>query len=236
MTGSRPSQRRPLTGPFGVALALHFAVAALLIFVKSGEGKNMPPPVKMMMIAAPAGARAVGVVDPPKAAPDKQVPTRTAEAPKATATTKRPPAPKPKATTAVPKPQTPTPKTQAAPKAGGGADGGKGTDVVNLKVDGIDFPFTPYLRNVVNQIMQRFAWNGQSTFRADVAFLIKRDGTVMPGSIRVVTTNANYAFNAEATGAIEAAGNSKSFGPLPDGFMDDVLPVVFSFDPKLIRQ
>jgi periplasmic protein TonB len=236
VTGSRPSQRRPLTGPFGVALALHFAAAALLIFVKSGEGKNMPPPVKMIMFAAPAGPRAVGVVDPPKAASDKPVPTRTAEAPKTATATKRPPTAKPKATTAVPKPTTPAPKSQAAPKAGGGAEGGKGTDVVNLRVDGIDFPFTPYLRNVVNQIMQRFEWDGASTFRADVAFLIKRDGTVMPGSIRVVTHNANYAFRAEATGAIEAAGNAKSFGPLPDGFMDDVLPVVFSFDPKLIRQ
>lgn len=198
----------------------------------------MPPPVKMVMFAGPKGTRATGVVDPVKAAPDKPVPTRTAEAPKATTATKRPPAPKPKATTAVPKPETPAPKSPAAPKAGGGAEGGKGTDVVNLKVDGIDFPFTPYLRNVVNQIMQRFEWTGNSMFRADVAFLIRRDGTVMPGSIRVVTvtSNANYAFKAEATGAIESAGNAKAFGPLPDGFMDDVLPVVFSFDPKIIRQ
>jgi hypothetical protein len=34
-------------------------------------------------------------------------------------------------------------------------------------------------------------------------------------------------------GAVEAA--SHSFGPLPQGFTDDVLPVIFSFDPRLIR-
>ena len=28
---------------------------------------------------------------------------------------------------------------------------------------------------------------------------------------------------------------AKAFGPLPSGFKDDALPVVFSFDPRLIR-
>jgi len=35
------------------------------------------------------------------------------------------------------------------------------------------------------------------------------------------------------TSAVEAA--ARSFGPLPAGFSDDVLPVIFSFDPRLIR-
>jgi hypothetical protein len=34
---------------------------------------------------------------------------------------------------------------------------------------------------------------------------------------------------------VEAAARSGSFGPLPDGFKDDVLTVIFSFDPQLIR-
>jgi periplasmic protein TonB len=238
VTGSGPSRSRSLTAPFGVAVALHVAAVAVLVFAKAGEGKNMPPPVRIEMVAASAGAKAVGVVDPVKTAPDKPVPTRTKEAPKAPAPVKKTPPPKTKQTTAsVPKPDTPQPKTAAAPKAGGGAAGGKGSDVVNLKVDdGIDFPFTGYLQNIVNQIMSRFEWKGNSTYRADVSFLIRRDGTIAEGSIRVVTTNGSYAFKAEATGAIEAAGNAKSFGKLPDEFADEVLPVVFSFDPKIIRQ
>ena len=42
-----------------------------------------------------------------------------------------------------------------------------------------------------------------------------------------------YSFDTEAMGAVEAA--ARSFGPLPSGFSDDVLPVIFSFDPRLIR-
>ena len=47
--------------------------------------------------------------------------------------------------------------------------------------------------------------------------------------------SGSYEFDLEAQGAVEAAGRSGSFGPLPDGFRDDVLTVIFSFDPQLIR-
>jgi hypothetical protein len=36
-------------------------------------------------------------------------------------------------------------------------------------------------------------------------------------------------------GAVDAAAQAHAFGPLPQGFSDDVLPVIFSFDPRLIR-
>ena len=41
------------------------------------------------------------------------------------------------------------------------------------------------------------------------------------------------AFDLEAQGAVEAA--ARAFGSLPAGFGDDVLPVVFSFDPGRLR-
>jgi outer membrane biosynthesis protein TonB len=84
-------------------------------------------------------------------------------------------------------------------------------------------------------VLQRFKWTGRP-FTADVSFLIMRDGSVPTSSIRVVSTNGNYAFNLEASGAIESAGDAKAFGPLPTGFSDDVLAVVFTFDPKFFRQ
>ena len=40
-------------------------------------------------------------------------------------------------------------------------------------------------------------------------------------------------FDLEAMGAVEAA--APSFGRLPDGYSEDVLTVIFSFDPQLIR-
>jgi len=62
-------------------------------------------------------------------------------------------------------------------------------------------------------------------------FLIRRDGTI--SGFRFVQRSGSFAFDLEAQGAVESAASR--FGPLPDGFRDDVLPVMFSFDPRLIR-
>jgi outer membrane biosynthesis protein TonB len=64
-------------------------------------------------------------------------------------------------------------------------------------------------------------------------FLIHRDGTISNLNFRVAS--GSYAFDVEARGAVESAAQAGAFGPLPRGFPDDVLPVIFSFDPRLIR-
>ena len=56
---------------------------------------------------------------------------------------------------------------------------------------------------------------GQQSSFAEFSFLILRDGSVR--DIRFVTRSGNFAFDLDAQGAIEAAGNAKAFGPLPDG-------------------
>jgi protein TonB len=144
---------------------------------------------------------------------------------------KRAPVPAPaKATpttsTAKPKPGT------TAPKAGGGPTGGRGSDVANVDLKGIDFPYPGYLNNIVRQIALNFKpRNPNAPLRAVVSFMIKRDGSV--SDIKVVTPSGVYTFDLAARGAIEKA--QQEFGPLPKGFRDDVLPVVFSFDPKIFR-
>jgi protein TonB len=100
-------------------------------------------------------------------------------------------------------------------------------------VDGIAFPYPGYLENVVRQIALRFKPPGGGALTAVVAFLIRRDGTVT--GIRLTTRSGVYSFDTEAMGAVDAAAQSRAFGPLPQGFTDDVLPVIFSFDPRLIR-
>jgi protein TonB len=133
--------------------------------------------------------------------------------------------------TPVEKPAQETPPLPA-PKAGGGPIGGKGTDVATVQTEGIDFPFPGYLNNIVRQIALRFnPSDANSGRRAEVRFVIRRDGTVI--GIGFVTRSGSYAFDLEAQGAIEAAASQ--FGPLPEGFNDDALPVVFSFDPRIIR-
>jgi protein TonB len=66
-----------------------------------------------------------------------------------------------------------------------------------------------------------------------VTFMIRRDGSV--AGIRLTTRSGVYSFDTEAMGAVDAAAQAHAFGPLPQGFSDDVLPVIFSFDPRLIR-
>jgi len=135
---------------------------------------------------------------------------------------------------------TPTTPSQAALSqrsatraAGGGPVGGRGTDVATVRTEGIEFPYPGYLENIVRQIAERFDPPRDAAVRAELKFLIRRDGSV--AIIQFVARSGVFAFDLEAQAAVEAAGNDRAFGPLPGGFPDDVLPVVFSFDPKAIR-
>ena len=148
---------------------------------------------------------------------------------KAPPTKARPAARTPK--TATPNAATTAEKPAAAPRAGGGPVGGRGADVANVRTEGIEFPFPVYLQNVVRQIALQFKPPPNSALRAEVSFLIRRDGSV--SGLRLSTRSGSFSFDQDAMGAVEAA--SRSFGPLPEGFTDDVLPVIFSFDPRLIR-
>jgi hypothetical protein len=150
-----------------------------------------------------------------------------------------PPTPKPKA--ASPKqvsqtaPLKSAPKTVPdAPKAGAVGTGGKGADVANIDTPGIQFDYPFYTNNIVSQLVKRFGAMAGS-LEAEVRFVIKRDGTVDPNSIKLVTPSGNWSFDNRALSAVESAANAKAFGALPPGFNEDILPVTFRFSPKIIR-
>jgi len=105
--------------------------------------------------------------------------------------------------------------------------------VANVSIAGLNFPYPGYLANIVRQVAIRFTPPARTALTADVAFLIHRDGSV--SDVRVVRKSGSYGFDLEARGAVEAAGEARAFGRLPEGFKDDVLPVTFSFDPRVIR-
>jgi len=227
-----------LKGPAGISLALHLTMAALaaLSFRKSPP-EILPPIYKVNIVAAPPGPRAIGTVQPEPATPAPVAPPTVTPPPQAK--TKEPAVPLTKVTpqkaaarsTPVEKKAAATPPAPA-PRAGGGPIGGRGTDVATVQTEGIDFPFPGYLNNIVRQIALRFnPSDANSGRRAEVRFVIRRDGSVI--GIGFVTRSGSYAFDLEAQGAVEAA--SREFGPLPEGFNDDALPVVFSFDPRIIR-
>ena len=217
---------------------LHLLVVAGLLFGRSHAAVAPPPMYRVTLIAAPPGPRQIGVVReaPPEPAP---APTPPAPAPLARATPepermKAPPTkarPKRTPKTATPNAGAPTAQPEPAPRAGGGPVGGRGADVANVRTEGIEFPFPVYLQNVVRQIALQFKPPPNSALRAEVSFLIRRDGSV--SGLRLSSRSGSFSFDQDAMGAVEAA--SRSFGPLPQGFTDDVLPVIFSFDPRLIR-
>ena len=165
---------------------------------------------------------------PPKPAPPKEKPAPVAPKPPKPAKTAPAPAPTPPPTDAE---REPAPQTASRVAPAPGETPSTGTDVATIKTPGLAFPFPEYLRNIVTQVYQRWdrASAKQSNF-AEISFLILRDGSVR--DIRFVTRSGSFAFDIDAQGAIEAAGNSRAFGQLPDGWQADVLPVSFYFQPS----
>ena len=240
-SGSQGGTR--LGAPLGASLVLHLGVVALLVFFRPSAPAALPPMYRVNIVAAPPGPRAAGVVrprsaptpPPEKAAPppkraetiEKAMPLPDKAPPKRKQTSQATPTPAPEQT----KPA-PAEKEQPA-TAGGGPTGGRGTDVATVRTEGVDFPFPGYLENIVRQIAVRFQPPGNSTASAEVMFLVHRDGSV--SNFRFLTRSGNFAFDLEAQGAVDQAAQTKAFGPLPSGFSDDVLPVIFSFDPRVLR-
>ncbi|HXI98080.1 MAG TPA: TonB C-terminal domain-containing protein [Gemmatimonadaceae bacterium] len=236
---------------FTLSAILHAAIATLLFStLKERRPVALPPMYRVEIVAAPPGERAIGEVSPSQAVTTTSVtqPTATQSTvkemplPKAKPAQKTPAratptegkvSPSPKVSTPTEAKVTPQPKT-AAPKAGGGPTGGKGTDVASVRSDGIEFPFPGYLNNIVRQIAINFKpRNPAARLKAEVRFLIHRDGSV--SDLSFIRRSGNFSFDLEAQGAVEAASSTGRFGPLPAGFPDDVLPVVFSFDPEFLK-
>jgi len=219
------------------SMALHMGIVVAFLSLRSGRPVAPPPFYRVNIVAAAASpAPAAGIVKPAPAKAPLVV-------------KKAPPRPKSDEVAPVPVPVPPkqvehraTPSTSdtrvdrntPAPVAGGGEHGATGADVTTVRIDGIEFPYPGYLENIVRQIRLRFQpARSASTLKAEVMFLIRRDGSV--NGLRFLMRSGSFTFDLEAQGAVEAAGKAGAFGVLPSGFKDDVLPVMFSFDPRLIR-
>ncbi len=232
------AQSPRLVLPFGAAAALHVGIIATILVLSHRPAVVLPPIYRVDIIGAPPAPKpAAGVVPTTPAPPTPQ--TKTPPPPAHATPPKENVAPVPKAASKPPPPKaTPTPATtKAAPPTAksppaASKSGGAGADVANVHIEGVEFPYPWYLENIVRQVALNFSPdNPAANLHAEVAFLIKRDGTVV--DIRFVERSSDYGFDLEAQGAIEKAAGS--FGALPEGFPDDVLPVVFSFDPRLLH-
>jgi protein TonB len=237
VTSAAPRDDLSLRTPLVLSALLHLLVAAGFLVSRTAKSVATPPMYRVSLVAAPPGPRQIGVVreTPPEPVPAPPTPTplsrATPEPERMKAPTKAPPVRTPKVAT--PNAGAATTKAAPAPKAGGGPTGGRGADVASVRTEGIEFPFPVYLQNVVRQIALQFKPSGNGALRAEVAFLIRRDGSI--SGLKLVTRSGTFSFDQDAMGAVEAAARANAFGPLPQGFTDDVLPVIFSFDPRLIR-
>jgi outer membrane biosynthesis protein TonB len=208
-------------------VAVH--VAAIALLWSTVKAVDMGPPVYAVeLVAAPA--------PPPDAKPAPEVAPRppaeetaplkpTPKAQKPAPVKPKPVTPKPPARTE-PNPPS-TPRTQPLP----GETPSTGNDAVTVSTPGLQFPYPDYLRNIVQEVYRR--WQrplGNSALRAEVSFLILRDGSIR--EIKLIRPSGSFSFDLSAQGAVEAAGTSRAFGQLPDGYPSDVLPVSFYFTPR----
>jgi periplasmic protein TonB len=226
-----------LSTPTVVSALLHVGMVATMWLVgREAPPPPLPPIYKVNIVAAPAGPRQIGEVRPQPAVQD---PAAQPPRPAAEVETRTMPSPDRSPTGRVQRQVTPAPVQQPTTKgptavAGGGPEGGRGTDVATVQTGGIDFPFPGYLNNIVRQIALRFTPpDRDARLRAEIMFLIHRDGRVT--NLRFITRSGSFPFDLEAQGSVEAAASARAFGPLPDGFNEDVLPVSFSFDPQVLR-
>lgn len=176
-----------------------------------------PPPAEPPALTPP-------VVEPTPAPvrPAEQPRTPPVTPPAATPPARTPPATPPRTETPPVRQPTPTTGNNPQPVQVGG-------DGVNVRQDGMEFPFPAYLNNVVQQIHNHFRWSGAANLEAQVTFYILRDGAV--GGIEVTRRSGNLGFDLEATGAIEQVAARGRFGALPDGWQPDRLWVSFRFLP-----
>lgn len=218
----------------GVAIAFAFAIAR--------PPKPMPPVYAVELVAAPAPVAAPTApvaTAPPAPEPTPAVsrtPPRASREPAVKSPTPRPePARTPPRTPAPSNPgaQTSRTTTSSAVTPAPGETPGDGSDPVTVKTPGLTFAYPEYLRNIVAQIYRRWERPRGGTRRAEVFFMILRDGSVR--DIRFLTPSGDFTFDLNAQGAIEDAANNGAFGPLPEGYPQDVLPVSFYFEPGRTR-
>ena len=228
-------RRTPETGASSVAaaatLAVHVSAVVLLFSSPPLVREAMVPVYSVELVAAPRPEpqrrRAPETVQRQAAAQ----PVAEQPRPQRTSVSEEAPPPPP------PEPEVerePAPRTTPPEEPAPDVEPSTGTDAGTVKTSGVDFPFPEYLRNIVNQVYRRWRRpSGNVSLRAEALFLVHRDGSI--SGFQFVRRSGNFGFDLEAQGAIEAAANAGAFGPLPDGYPADVLPVSFFFDPSTIR-
>ena len=220
--------RRNAPGPLAiVASVLVHGVAVGAVFATGLTTR--PEPVRFEVyevdmvagdeLVPPAVQQVASTVEEP-APPEPDEPEPEPEEPDQTA-----PSPTPQR-------EAPRPQTRPDPNAERQGDEreGVGSGELTIQIEGLQSRYPQYYENIIRTLYRFFRWNEASRPTVEYFFYINRDGSV--SDIRLIRTSGNVAFNLEAMGAIEAAGERRAFGSLPADFQGDRLPVLFSFQPQ----
>jgi len=202
--------------------ALHAAVGVVFVVASASFVPPLPAQTFRVRLVAAADEKAPERLDPKPAAvaeeenrppPPQPAPRRKPETPTPTVVEEKPPV------------LEPSKEPARAPD--------KGEEAVNVQLEGATFAYPEYLQNIIRQV-HRY-WRrpaGVRTLRAEVWFVIERDGSV--SDIDWIRRSGDATFDLEARGAVEAAGRTGAFGPLPEAYPRDHLRVSFFFDPASI--
>ena len=227
--GGRPRQGAGVAVGLTGTLLVHAGALALLYSVARPLPPG-PPVYAVELVAAPAPPPEARPAPEAVSRPEPEPPAPKPPEPKTSKPAPVVPKPKPKPT---PTPQKvePTPRNSSPATPAPGETPSTGRDAVTVSTPGLQFPFPDYLRNIVEAVYRR--WQrplGNAALRAEVSFLIMRDGSVR--EIKLTKPSGSFSFDLSAQGAVEAAGTAGAFGALPDGWPADVLPVSFYFTPR----
>jgi outer membrane biosynthesis protein TonB len=202
------------------SVAVH-VLLGLLLFRTASSVASPPPPttyrVELVSVAA-------------EEAPRREEPEPAEQAEEE----HRPPPPEP---TPEPKPETAPPQEEREeevkrPSKEPARAAEEGEEAVNVQLEGANFPYPAYLRNIIRQINRYWRRpTGGRQLRAEISFVIHDDGSV--SEIEWIRRSGDLAFDLEARGAVEAAGRAGAFGELPEGYPRDQLRVSFFFDPSV---
>jgi len=102
---------------------------------------------------------------------------------------------------------------------------------LEVRIEGLRRDYPEYYNNIIRQILRCFRWRDGGRWETEVFFYINRDGTVEEETIQFMSRSGNTAFDFEAMGAVDCAGNGR-FGALPEDLPYERFPIKFSFRPQ----
>jgi outer membrane biosynthesis protein TonB len=225
-TAGRRRGSRPGVGSALASLLIHgAAVGVAVLLAGAAPALDQFVSYDIELVSMPGPDLGDLVVEAPPSAPSEAPP------PTPQPVVKEPePKPKPKETKQPTPSETPPKQTQGRPNPSAGeSSGAESAEAMNIRIEGLRRDYPVFYNNIILQIKRCFRWSGQGSPEAEIYFVINKDGTV--SDLRHVRKSGNAAFDYDALGAIECAGQPGRFGPLPDDLPFDRLPIRFRFRP-----